>query len=178
MKVELYRNLRPVSPKPPSETQRGARTASNLAALSWMMAKTGNGNFTGRLGGRQADAVNETLQAVTLVLSLVGLNNERCEALDHGGTFNANYQVVYQGKFLPRHEPGGLVFLRPRECGEGYWLGRTLEYFFHFEVHCPVSLSEGIVYLFETGRSGKRLGEFDADFTLNHTLTAMHDLYA
>ncbi|EFG8403921.1 hypothetical protein BL808_001296 [Escherichia coli] len=83
------------------------------------------------------------------------------------GTPDANYQVVYRGEFLPRYEPGGLVFFqRPRECGGGYWLGRTFDDYFQYEIDHPVSLSDGILYLIESGRGGKRFGEFDEDFTL------------
>lgn len=83
------------------------------------------------------------------------------------GAPDANYQVVYRGEFLPRYEPGGLVlFQRSRECGGGYWLGRTFDDSFQFEINHPVSLSEGILYLIESGRVGKGFGESDAEFAL------------
>lgn len=44
------------------------------------------------------------------------------------GAPDMNYQVVYRGRQLERFVPGGWVmFQRPKECGGGYWLGRTYD---------------------------------------------------
>lgn len=61
---------------------------------------------------------------------------------------DANYQVVYRGESLTDYAPGGLVFFqRPKENGGCFWLGRTFEGIFWFEIHEPVSLSQGLIYL-------------------------------
>ncbi|EPU0990948.1 ABC transporter ATP-binding protein [Cronobacter turicensis] len=50
------------------------------------------------------------------------------------GKKDDDYQVVYRGEDLPRYVPGGLVFFqRLKECGGGYWLGRTCDGVFMFE---------------------------------------------
>lgn len=42
------------------------------------------------------------------------------------GKKDSNYQIVYRGEGLKNFIPGGWVFFqRPKECGGGYWLGRT-----------------------------------------------------
>lgn len=61
---------------------------------------------------------------------------------------DSNYQVVYRGENLTDYAPGGLVFFqRPKENGGGFWLGRTYDGFFWFEISAPVSLSQGLFYL-------------------------------
>lgn len=61
---------------------------------------------------------------------------------------DANYQVVYRGESLTDYKPGGLVFFqRPKESGGGFWLGRTFDGIFSFEIYQPVSLSQGLIYL-------------------------------
>lgn len=58
------------------------------------------------------------------------------------------YQVVYRGESLTDYAPGGLVFFqRPKENGGGFWLGRTYDGVFWFEISAPVSLSQGLLYL-------------------------------
>ena len=83
------------------------------------------------------------------------------------GAPDANYQVVYRGEVLLNYVPGGWVFFqRSREFGGGYWLGKTFDGVFKLEFDRPVSLSEGILYLLDFGKSGKRFGVFDEDFKL------------
>ena len=49
---------------------------------------------------------------------------------------DANYQVVYRGESLTDYAPGGLVFFqRPKENGGSFWLGRTFDGIFWFEIH-------------------------------------------
>lgn len=61
---------------------------------------------------------------------------------------DSNYQVIYRGENLTDYAPGGLVFFqRPKENGGGFWLGRTYDGFFWFEISAPVSLSQGLFYL-------------------------------
>ncbi|MGC0889325.1 hypothetical protein WKG88_22295 [Pantoea agglomerans] len=61
---------------------------------------------------------------------------------------DSNYQVIYRGENLTDYAPGGLVFFqRPKENGGGFWLGRTYDGFFWFEILAPVSLSQGLFYL-------------------------------
>lgn len=61
---------------------------------------------------------------------------------------DSNYQVVYRGESLTDYALGGLVFFqRPKENGGGFWLGRTYDGVFWFEISAPVSLSQGLLYL-------------------------------
>jgi hypothetical protein len=61
---------------------------------------------------------------------------------------DTNYQIVYRGDYLEYFHSGGWVFFqRPKETGGGFWLGRTYDFVFMFELPCPVSLREGIIYL-------------------------------
>ncbi|EOI3484926.1 hypothetical protein ACNKCE_003783 [Cronobacter turicensis] len=83
------------------------------------------------------------------------------------GKKDDDYQVVYRGEALPCYVPGGLVFFqRPKECGGGYWLGRTCDGAFMFEILWPVSLNQGSLFLMEQGRKGPTFGPFDEDFQL------------
>lgn len=67
---------------------------------------------------------------------------------------DSNYQVVYRGESLTNYMPGELVFFqRPKENGGGFWLGRTFDGVFWFEIYEPVSLSQGLVYLQELKNS-------------------------
>lgn len=78
-----------------------------------------------------------------------------------------NYQIVYRGESLTSYVPGGWVFFqRPKECGGGYWLGRTFEGVFMLEFEAPVSLSQGILFLLqpEINKFEKQLP--DDDFSL------------
>lgn len=61
---------------------------------------------------------------------------------------DTNYQIVYRGDYLECFHPGGWVFFqRSKEAGGGFWLGRTYDFVFMFELPRPVSLREGIIYL-------------------------------
>ena len=63
---------------------------------------------------------------------------------------DTNYQIVYRGESLTDYVPGGLVFFqRPNENGGGFWLGRTFDGIFWFEIYEPLSLSQGLIYLQE-----------------------------
>lgn len=83
------------------------------------------------------------------------------------GGKDQNYQVVYRGEVLPRFVPGGWVFFqRPKECGGGYWLGRTYEDCFWLELERPVSLFDGLGYMMEVNRMLENAQGFDDDFRL------------
>lgn len=61
---------------------------------------------------------------------------------------DSNYQVVYRGESLIAYVPGALVFFqRPKKNGGGFWLGRTYDGLFWFEISDPTSLSQGLLYL-------------------------------
>ena len=58
------------------------------------------------------------------------------------------FQIVHRGESLTYYKPGGWVFFqRSRESGGGYWLGRTYNFVFIFELPQPVSLHQGILFL-------------------------------
>ncbi|NCH73286.1 ABC transporter ATP-binding protein [Cronobacter dublinensis] len=60
------------------------------------------------------------------------------------GKKDNGYQVVYRGEALPRYVSGGQAFFqRPKECGGGYWLGRTSDGVFMFEIPRPVTPNQG-----------------------------------
>jgi len=60
-----------------------------------------------------------------------------------------NYQIVHRGESLTDYMPGLVFFQRPKENGGGFWLGRTFDGIFWFEIYEPVSLSPGLIYLQE-----------------------------
>lgn len=79
-----------------------------------------------------------------LILTSARLNNESSEALAMGKK-DSNHQIIYRGQVLERFTPGGWVFFqRPKECGGGFWLGRTYEDCFWLELEFPVSLYDGL----------------------------------
>lgn len=83
-----------------------------------------------------------------------------------GGKDN-NYQVVYRGELLPHYVPGGWVmFQRPKTCGGGYWLGKTYDGVFMFELDRPVSLGDGIEFIMLSSQVTENYMEFDEDFRL------------
>ena len=83
------------------------------------------------------------------------------------GVKDNNYQVVYRGEQLPRYVQGGWVmFQRPKECGGGFWLGRTYDDCFWFEFDRPISLHDGMVYLVTAGEVESKAHLFDDDFEL------------
>lgn len=60
-----------------------------------------------------------------------------------------NFQVVYRGETLPFFVEGGWVFFqRLKEYGGGYWLGRTYHDAFVFGFDRPISLSQGLDFIF------------------------------
>jgi len=64
------------------------------------------------------------------------------------GKKDDNYQIVYRRERLEKYHPGGWVFFQgPKECGGGYWLGRTYDDLFWLELEFPISLHDGVVYL-------------------------------
>ncbi|RAH26339.1 hypothetical protein [Pantoea agglomerans] len=80
---------------------------------------------------------------------------------------DVNYQVVYRGELLESyHEGGWVLFQRPKECGGGYWLGRTYDNYFMLEIERPVSLAEGIKHKIMTEHIGRIAHRFDDDFKL------------
>jgi hypothetical protein len=83
------------------------------------------------------------------------------------GKKDSNYQIVYRGEGLKNFISGGWVFFqRPKECGGGYWLGRTYDDCFWLELEKPVSLSDGLGYLLVVNSVEKRSDEFDDNFSL------------
>lgn len=80
---------------------------------------------------------------------------------------DVNYQVVYRGESLESFQPGGWVFFqRPKECGGGYWFGKTYDDCFMLEFDRPVSLAEGIRYTLTADRVASTAHLFDDDFEL------------
>lgn len=83
------------------------------------------------------------------------------------GSSELGYQVVYRGQGLEYFVEGGWVFFqRLKEHGGGYWLGRTYHDAFIFGLERPVSLFEGIGFIFDTRRAERRFPAFDDDFKL------------
>ncbi|MEH5573268.1 hypothetical protein PO590_14435 [Raoultella ornithinolytica] len=80
---------------------------------------------------------------------------------------DTNYQVVYRGETLPHYIPGGWVFFqRPKECGGGFWLGKTFGGMFMLEMDRPVSLHDGLCYIVQHTNVSENFMDFDDDFTL------------
>lgn len=83
------------------------------------------------------------------------------------GKKDDSYQIVYRGGRLERYHPGGWVFFqRPKECGGGYWLGRTYDDLFWLELEFPISLHDGLVYLIHLKDVEAISTEFDDNFSL------------
>lgn len=83
------------------------------------------------------------------------------------GGKDTNYQIVYRGQVLEHYRPAGWVFFqRPKECGGGYWLGRTYDDVFMMDHWRPISLSEGLAYLMTVNQVEAKSDEFDANFPL------------
>lgn len=60
------------------------------------------------------------------------------------------FQVVYRGEVLTGYKPGEWVFFqRPKECGGGFWLGKTYDFVFMLEIPYPVSLGQGWDFIIE-----------------------------
>lgn len=82
---------------------------------------------------------------------------------------DSNYQVVYRGQVLPPahvKEGGWVFFQRLKECGGGYWLGKTWQNYFEFGIEAPVSLAQGIEYLIMADCVESCHMEFVDDFKL------------
>lgn len=78
-----------------------------------------------------------------------------------------DFQVVYRGKTLEYYRPGGWVFFqRPKECGGGYWLGRTFDGVFMIEYERPVSLNDGMDFLASMKKIEAVSEEFDPNYSL------------
>ncbi|CAH3363699.1 hypothetical protein [Klebsiella pneumoniae] len=83
------------------------------------------------------------------------------------GSKDSNYQVVYRYEPLMKYIPGGWVlFQRPKSCGGGFWLGKTYDGVFMFELDRPVSLSEGVKYIILSSRVSENFMDFDDEFRL------------
>ena len=77
------------------------------------------------------------------------------------------FQVVYRGEALEYYRPGGWVFFqRPKECGGGYWLGRTYDDVFMIEYERPVSLNDGMDFLASMKKVEAKSDEFDPNYSL------------
>ncbi|WP_158780414.1 hypothetical protein [Pantoea sp. BAV 3049] len=80
------------------------------------------------------------------------------------GGKDSNFKVVYRGEQLENYQAGGWVFFqRSKQCGGGFWLGRTYDDCFWLELERPTSLSAGIHYLMELDSIRARGFEFDGD---------------
>ena len=78
-----------------------------------------------------------------------------------------NYQIIYRGDSLTKYVPGGWVFFqRPKKNGGGYWLGKTIDGAFMFELPEPVSLSRGLLYLQQLSSGVTENLPADDDFSL------------
>ncbi|HHO9698589.1 TPA: hypothetical protein ACRZGO_001230 [Citrobacter braakii] len=83
------------------------------------------------------------------------------------GSKDNKYQIVYRGQTLETIIPGQWVFFqRPKECGGGYWMGRTYDDCFWLESDYPVSLSDGLGYLIVITKVESTSHEFDANYSL------------
>jgi len=83
------------------------------------------------------------------------------------GVKDSNFQVVYRGEVLEHFKPGGWVFFqRPKECGGGYWLGRTFDDVFMIEYERPVSLNEGMRFLMIVDEVEANSNEFVTNLSL------------
>lgn len=83
------------------------------------------------------------------------------------GGKDSNYQVIYRGEVLENFREGEWVFFqRAKECGGGYWFGRTYPDYFMLEFHAPTSLSEGIKYILAYESLAMTPCGFDDDFRL------------
>ncbi|MGG7828362.1 hypothetical protein PGO15_04360 [Klebsiella aerogenes] len=61
------------------------------------------------------------------------------------GVKDSEYQIIYRGEVLRVYCPGGwVIFQRDKECGGGYWVGRTFDGVYLFECEHPVSLFDAI----------------------------------
>ncbi|MBP2194714.1 hypothetical protein [Pantoea cypripedii] len=77
------------------------------------------------------------------------------------------FQIVYRGETLTYYKPGEWVFFqRPKEIGGGYWLGRTYDFVFMFELSYPVSLRQGILFMQEQDSLATRKPDSPDDFVL------------
>lgn len=86
------------------------------------------------------------------------------------GGKDQNFQLVYRGQVLERWVPGGWVFFqRPKECGGGFWLGRTEADLFLFGIDRPISLADGFSYLMACNAEEKQrsvVPEADPNYSL------------
>ncbi|ECC1675616.1 lF-82 [Salmonella enterica] len=83
------------------------------------------------------------------------------------GGKDLNYQIVYRGEQLPRYVEGGwAMFQRPKECGGGYWFGRTFADFFWLEFERPTRLADAIQYVVCYNRVSLNHDEFIDNFEL------------
>jgi len=83
------------------------------------------------------------------------------------GVKDSNFQIVYRGEVLEHFKPGGWVFFqRPKECGGGYWLGRTYDDVFMIEYERPVSLNEGMRFLMIVDEVEANSNEFVTNLSL------------
>lgn len=82
---------------------------------------------------------------------------------------DGGYDVVLRGQGLDADmiRPGRWVFFqRLKEHGGGFWGGRTWPDFYEFGLPYPVSLSDGIAYMFHVMRVESGFLDFDEEFKL------------
>jgi len=80
------------------------------------------------------------------------------------GGKDSNFRVVYRGEALENFREGEWVFFqRAKECGGGYWFGRTYAFYFLLEFEQPTSLAQGINYLLVLESNRPQLEVFDDD---------------
>lgn len=83
------------------------------------------------------------------------------------GMKDSNYQIVYRGETLTHYIPGGWVFFqRPKDCGGGYWLGRTYDDVFIIEYEQPTSLRAGLNFLIHLSNVESNSNDFDENLSL------------
>lgn len=59
-----------------------------------------------------------------------------------------------------------MFFQRPKECGGGYWLGKTYDFVFMLEIPYPISLRQGMDFLNEAEGIGIHKSASVDDFKL------------
>lgn len=80
---------------------------------------------------------------------------------------DASYQIVYRGQVLENYRPGGWVFFqRPKECGGGYWLGRTYDNVFIIEYERLTSLNGGMIFLLSLKEVESKSDDFNPNYSL------------